>query len=91
MEKRVNVKIQGLVQGVGFRMFIVREAAARNLSGWTRNMPDGSVKIEAQGHPGKVDELVNQAKKGPSKSMVTSITIRETPPAEGIGGFRILY
>ncbi|NTV02573.1 MAG: acylphosphatase [Chlorobiaceae bacterium] len=91
MEKRITARVKGLVQGVGFRMFIVREASSRNLSGWTRNLPDGSVEIEAQGPSGLVDELVSMAHVGPSRSHVTSVTVRETPVEPDAKGFRFLY
>jgi acylphosphatase len=91
MQKRVHVKVQGLVQGVSFRMFVVREAASRNISGWTRNHPDGSVEIEAQGGAGMVDELIRMAKIGPSRSHITSVTVRETPLEPTDEGFRIIY
>lgn len=91
MEKRVNVRVRGLVQGVGFRMFVVREANARNLSGWTRNLPDGSVELEAQGTSGLVDELIRQVNIGPSKSRVTSVSVRETTIEKTNESFRILY
>jgi len=91
MEKRVNVRVRGLVQGVGFRMFVVREANARSLSGWTRNLPDGSVELEAQGTSGLVDELIRQVNIGPSKSRVTSVSVRETTIEKTNESFRILY
>jgi acylphosphatase len=92
MEKRVNVKVRGLVHGVGFRMFIVREASTRNLSGWTRNLPDGSVEIEAQGAAGLVDDLVRQANIGPSRSRVTSLAVRDIGLSdESEDGFGIRY
>ncbi|NTU91480.1 MAG: acylphosphatase [Chlorobiaceae bacterium] len=91
MEKRVNVRVRGLVQGVGFRMFVVREANARSLSGWTRNLPDGSVELEAQGTSGLVDELIRQVNIGPSKSRVTSVSVRETTIEKTNENFRILY
>ncbi len=76
-EKRVHIIVSGLVQGVGFRMFVQREASARSLSSWTRNLPDGTVEIEAQGNPGLMDELVRQCRIGPARSSVTSIKVRE--------------
>jgi len=79
-----------MVQGVGFRMFIVREATDLNLSGWTRNRPDGSVVIEAQGEPSLVEELVRKANIGPSKSRVTRVIVRETPTVDVAKGFHIL-
>jgi acylphosphatase len=90
MEKRVNVKVRGFVQGVGFRMFVVREATERNLKGWTRNLPDGAVEIEAQGSPGLVDELIGRVNIGPSRSRVTSMAVREIAMNEGDCGFHII-
>ena len=39
----MNIRIEGEVQGCGFREFAVREANARKLKGWVRNRSDGSV------------------------------------------------
>jgi acylphosphatase len=89
-EKRVNIIVSGLVQCVGLRMFILREAAARSLSGWTRNRPDGTVEVEAQGNPGLVDELIRKAQIGPSRSRVTSIKVRELAIDAAETEFRIL-
>jgi len=89
-EKRINIIVRGLVQGVGFRMFVLREASARHLSGWTQNRLDGTVEIEAQGNSGLVEELVEQIRIGPSRSNVTSIKVRETAIDASERGFRIL-
>jgi acylphosphatase len=45
----VKLVITGFVQGVGFRWFCLREAQARELTGWVRNCPNGSVECEAHG------------------------------------------
>lgn len=90
MDKRVHLIVRGQVQSVGFRMFVLREATSRGLSGWTRNLPDGTVEIEAQGSPELVDELVRKAKTGPSRSRVTSIALREMAIETPGAGFRIL-
>ena len=44
----MNVRIEGQVQGCGFRDFAVREANARKLRGWIRNRSDGSVEALAR-------------------------------------------
>jgi acylphosphatase len=89
-EKRIHITVRGLVQGVGFRMFIRREAIARHLSGWTRNLPDGTVEIEAQGSAGLVDELVRQTRIGPSRSQVSSMAVKEIATDSSDMEFRIL-
>ncbi|HWQ27181.1 MAG TPA: acylphosphatase [Chlorobaculum sp.] len=90
MEKRVNVIVRGLVQSVGFRMFVYREASMRGLSGWTRNRPDGSVEIEAQGNSGMVEELLKRAGIGPSRARVKSMSVRETEIEPDEKEFRLL-
>ena len=47
----------GQVQGVGFRMFVQQHASELGLTGWVRNMEDGSVGREIQGDPEKIDKL----------------------------------
>lgn len=89
-EKRIHIIVSGLVQGVGFRMFVLREASARSLSGWTRNLPDGTVEVEAQGNSGRVDELIRQIRIGPSRSSVTSIKVKEIEVDTSGREFRIL-
>jgi acylphosphatase len=89
-EKRIHIIVRGLVQGVGFRMFVRREAVARNLSGWTRNLPDGTVEIEVQGGAGLVDELLRQTRTGPSHAQVRSMAVKEIAPDLSEMEFRIL-
>ncbi|MEI8033526.1 MAG: acylphosphatase [Chlorobiaceae bacterium] len=90
MTKRVNLTVSGLVQSVGFRMFIDRAANELKLSGWVRNRPDGKVEIEVQGPEELIEELVRRAEKGPSRSRVTSIRKEERAPLGGIGGFTVI-
>ena len=47
----------GRVQGVGFRMFVQQHASELGLTGWVRNIEDGSVERESQGDPEKSDKL----------------------------------
>ena len=48
---------RGRVQGVGFRWFVKTSAQSLALTGWVRNLTDGSVEIEAQGPPEALAEL----------------------------------
>ena len=90
MEKRVLVTVHGLVQGVGFRMFVERSASRLGLKGWVRNLPNGSVEIDAQGPAGLVDELLNEVRIGPPASKVSSIAVIEQQPDYSRTDFTIL-
>jgi len=87
---RRRIIVHGRVQGVGFRYYIQRVAEALVVAGWTRNLPDGTVEIEAEGPDDRVEALISAARQGPSYSRVTSVDVTPlpdsaTPPV----GFRI--
>ena len=63
--KSVHVVIRGRVQGVAYRAWTRRNAAALELSGWVRNRADGSVEALAQGGAPAVQALVDWARRGP--------------------------
>lgn len=90
MLKRVHLIVSGFVQGVGFRMFIVQTAKELKLSGWVKNRIDGSVEIDAQGPEQAINELLRHAKKGPSRSNVTSIRQEEREPDPNLDRFRVI-
>jgi acylphosphatase len=85
---RKRVVVSGLVQGVFFRDTCRREAAAAQVAGWVRNRPDGTVEAVFEGPAERVDRLVDWARRGPSRAIVSQITVSEEPP-EGLPGFAI--
>ena len=83
------VRITGRVQGVAFRAWTRGEATARGLSGWVRNMPDGSVRALLHGPESSVRGMVGAMRDGPPAARVDGV---ETAPGDAPGGpgFRIL-
>ena len=71
MEK-IRFIVDGRVQGVGFRYFVLRQAEHLNITGWVRNNMDGSVEILAKGEAVAVSDFLNCCLKGPLFSKVTS-------------------
>ena len=69
----LHVRVTGVVQGVGFRWFVREKARRLGLSGWVRNLPDGSVEVVASGEQGQIDLLVGELKKGPEGAVVDHI------------------
>jgi len=67
MKHRIEVKIFGQIQGVGFRLFIARKARELGIAGFTQNMPDGSVEIVAEGEEEQLKELIKHLQFGPGK------------------------
>lgn len=55
---RKHIIFYGRVQGVGFRYYAVNKANQLGLTGWVRNLPDGTVEMEVQGNEASIDELI---------------------------------
>lgn len=55
---RKHILFYGRVQGVGFRYYAVNKANQLGLTGWVRNLYDGSVEMEVQGEEALIDQLV---------------------------------
>jgi acylphosphatase len=81
--RTVHLRIEGRVQGVGYRAFVEMRAAARGLNGWVRNRRDGSVEAVVQGPPATVDDMLDACRKGPPGSRVDRVEII----GEGVGAF----
>ncbi|NOZ61230.1 MAG: acylphosphatase [Calditrichaeota bacterium] len=75
MEISAHIIVKGLVQGVGFRWFVEREANKLNLKGFVRNLPNGDVETEVEGEKGFVDEFVQQLKIGNPMSRVNDVIV----------------
>lgn len=54
----------GRVQGVGFRFFVQQNAKELGLTGWVRNMPDGTVTMEYQGSEDVAEILAERIRSG---------------------------
>jgi len=86
--ERVELKVRGRVQGVGFRPYAYRQAAAFGLAGWVVNTPQGAT-LEVEGPPdavaGFVDALTSEL---PAPATIDRIEKRTLPPT-GESGFTI--
>ncbi|AUM15031.1 acylphosphatase [Ketobacter alkanivorans] len=87
--KRVNMIVEGTVQGVYFRASTREKALTLGLTGWVRNLRDGRVEFEAQGPAHAVEELVTWAKKGPEHAQVTQAKRIEIATLPGEQTFQI--
>ena len=67
---QLHVRIHGVVQGVGFRWFVRERARRLGLSGWVRNLPDGSVEVAAAGDSGQLELLRSELRRGPDGALV---------------------
>jgi acylphosphatase len=72
-KSRVKVIVKGIVQGVNFRYYAQRQAAKFNVSGWVKNLPDGSVAAVFEGDEQDVETMVQWCRRGPPSAHVTEL------------------
>jgi acylphosphatase len=66
--------VSGMVQGVFYRMFVVREATALGLQGVVRNLRDGRVEVTAEGDKKKLELLIEKLRQGPPRAQVSDVS-----------------
>jgi len=79
---RLHAQVEGRVQGVGFRAFVVNQALALRLTGWVRNRWDGSVEVWAEGEKSALERLLSSLRRGPTAAWVRQVT-EDWGPASG--------
>jgi len=82
-----SLRVEGRVQGVGYRWWAVGEAQRLGLSGWARNRRDGSVEILAIGAADAISALEDACAEGPPAARVASVR-RAPAEDDGSQGFR---
>lgn len=91
MKKRVECRIFGRVQTVGFRFFSLRAAKRFDILGTVENMSDGSVHVVAEGEEERVSEFVSYLKKGPLFAKVNEVQVTWSDSKNEFNDFRIIY
>ncbi len=90
MVEALDIHVQGIVQGVGFRPFVYRMAKKYLINGWVLNAVDG-VHIHAEGESKLLDEFVMElSDNAPAAARVTEIDLKEVP-LEDFGSFEIRF
>jgi acylphosphatase len=86
---RCRVIVSGRVQGVFYRDSCRTLAIELGVTGWVRNLPDGSVELAAEGTRASVDQLLGWCQHGPPRANVTTLKIVDEEP-RGERNFRIV-
>jgi acylphosphatase len=81
----------GRVQGVGFRYFVQTNAMELDITGWVRNMDDGTVTMEIQGTDEQIEKLIGRIKKGSTFIKVKNMELTKLEAIEQTEKFDILY
>jgi len=71
MSEHLNIIVHGKVQGVNFRQETAEKARGLGLKGFVRNEPDGTVRIEAEGHATVLQKMLAWCRQGPALAQVS--------------------
>ena len=66
----------GVVQMVGYRWFVVNSAKGLELTGWVKNLDNGTVEVKAFGTKGTLDAFIKQLSIGPIQSKVSDVKVQ---------------
>ena len=86
---RLEATVRGVVQGVGFRWFVLREAQTRGLTGWVANERDASVRVVAEGSPDAIASFRSALERGPAGAIVDRVAAVEMPATGSFAGFEV--
>jgi acylphosphatase len=87
--RTVHVRIEGRVQGVGYRAWVADSAEAMGLVGWVRNRRDGSVEAVFEGAATDVARMLRACEQGPPGARVERVEARELDEESALGGFEV--
>ena len=91
MEVRAEIIVNGLVQGVGYRYFVVREAQKLALKGFTKNLYTGEVLTIVEGERAIVEEMIKKLKIGPMHASVKSCKVDWQEPKNEFTDFEVKF
>lgn len=89
--ERFYLRFTGRVQGVGFRFFAAMNAERCHLTGWVKNMADGSVTAEVQGNSFELKQFLALMQEGNRFLRIDGIEKEERPFVEKEKGFHVRY
>jgi acylphosphatase len=88
---RLEAKVKGVVQGVGYRFFAVRKAREYGLVGYVKNLPDGNVLVVAEGEKGLLEDYLKDLRIGPFGSHVAGVEVNWSDKLQGFKDFTVTF
>ncbi len=88
---RAEIIVNGLVQGVGFRYFVLRNAAQLGLKGYVQNLFSGEVITIVEGDKALIEDLYRQIKVGPPYASVNNCIINWHEFKNEFKDFKVKY
>jgi acylphosphatase len=76
MKTRAEVRFKGIVQGVHFRDYTRRFANQEKVTGWVRNLPDGSVQACFEGERHNIEEVVRRLREEHPRARIEKVEVQ---------------
>jgi len=89
MRTRAHAVFRGRVQGVNFRAYCRESALELGLTGWVRNLPDGTVEVVLEGEKDHVEAALNWNRTSQPHAKVTDVEIDWGSPSGEFRTFEI--
>ena len=86
-----HILISGRVQGVGYRYFARLRVELHNVTGYVRNLPDGSVEVVAEGSRVALEQFIRDSVRGPNSGNVSDCQVNWRPVSRQYRDFTINY
>lgn len=90
-DERLEARVHGVVQGVGFRAFVRRKASELGLAGYVANRPDGTVEVRAEGPGESLDRLHAALEQGPPAGSVEKVESSRSDATGEFDGFSVRF
>ncbi len=85
--RAAHILVEGLVQGVGFRAWVMQEAIGSGLTGWVRNRRTGAVEAVIAGDVQVVGAMLEQCRRGPQHARVDALYLIADVTDGSLGSF----
>ena len=88
-KERLHALVEGMVQGVGFRYFVLHHAEDLQITGWARNLWDGRVEVLVEGPKAVLEKMLAHLQEGPRGAQVSKVEIQWQAATNEFKEFRI--
>ena len=87
--QRLHAIVKGMVQGVGFRYFVLEITAGAEITGWVRNTMSGDVEVLAEGQKAALENLLTKLQQGPRSAEVAKVDVTWSTATNEFNGFSV--
>lgn len=89
MSERVEVIVRGVVQGVGYRYFVMQRVLGTGITGWVANGSRGEVLCTMEGDRALLEQVLSDLERGPASAIVKEVQAVWMPATGGFNEFSI--